>query len=191
MPKVTFYPLGNADSIKVDFADGRNMLIDYCHRKDANDEDDKRIDLADRLKTELKDDGRQDFDFVGFTHADDDHVHGSVDFFWLDHAQKYQDEERVKIKELWIPSVMVDGPTPSNEDARAIRQEARHRLREDYGVRVFGQPESLNNWFEREGHDLFGVVFQGHPNLAPLLLYEGFEGYPGRKSFPFHEYSEY
>ena len=47
------------------------------------------------------------------------------------------------------------------------------------------------DWFEREGHDLFGVVFQGHPNLAPLLLYEGFEGYPGRKSFPFHDYNEW
>ena len=47
------------------------------------------------------------------------------------------------------------------------------------------------DWFEREGHDLFGVVFQGHPNLAPLLLYEGFEGYPGRKSFPFHDYEEW
>ena len=47
------------------------------------------------------------------------------------------------------------------------------------------------DWFEREAHDLFGVVFQGHPNLAPLLLYEGFEGYPGRKSFPFHDYDEW
>ncbi len=47
------------------------------------------------------------------------------------------------------------------------------------------------DWFEREGHDLFGVVFEGHPNLAPLLLYEGFEGHPGRKSFPFHDYDEW
>ena len=47
------------------------------------------------------------------------------------------------------------------------------------------------DWFEREGHDLFGVVFQGHPNLAPLLLYEGFEGHPGLKSFPFHDYDEW
>ena len=47
------------------------------------------------------------------------------------------------------------------------------------------------NWFEREGHDLFGVVFEGHPDMAPLLLYEGFEGYPGRKSFPLHEYDEW
>ena len=47
------------------------------------------------------------------------------------------------------------------------------------------------DWFEREGHDLYGVVFEGHPNMAPLLLYEGFEGYPGRKSYPFHEYTEW
>ena len=47
------------------------------------------------------------------------------------------------------------------------------------------------DWYEREGHDLFGVVFEGHPNLAPLILYEGFEGYPGRKSFPFNDYREW
>ena len=47
------------------------------------------------------------------------------------------------------------------------------------------------NWFEREAHDLFGVVFEGHPDLQPLLLYDGFEGFPGRKNFPFHEYDEW
>ena len=46
-------------------------------------------------------------------------------------------------------------------------------------------------WYEREAHDLFGVVFDGHPDLSPLLLYEGFEGYPGRKEFPFNEYQEF
>ena len=47
------------------------------------------------------------------------------------------------------------------------------------------------DWFEREAHDLFGVEFEGHPDLAPLLLYEGFEGRPGLKSFPFHDYDEW
>ena len=47
------------------------------------------------------------------------------------------------------------------------------------------------DWFEREGHDLFGVNFEGHPDLKVLLLYEGFEGYPGLKSFPFHDYQEW
>ena len=47
------------------------------------------------------------------------------------------------------------------------------------------------DWYEREAHDLFGVVFDGHPNMAPLILYEGFEGYPGRKEHPFHDYQEF
>ncbi len=47
------------------------------------------------------------------------------------------------------------------------------------------------DWYEREAHDLFGVNFEGHPDLSPLLLYEGFEGFPGRKDFPFHEYDEF
>jgi NADH:ubiquinone oxidoreductase subunit C len=47
------------------------------------------------------------------------------------------------------------------------------------------------DWYEREAHDLFGIGFEGHPNMSPLLLYEGFEGYPGRKEFPFNDYQEF
>lgn len=47
------------------------------------------------------------------------------------------------------------------------------------------------DWYEREGHDLFGVMFEGHPNMTPLLLYEGFEGYPGRKDYDMPEYTEW
>ncbi|WP_405924307.1 NADH-quinone oxidoreductase subunit C [Streptomyces sp. NBC_00035] len=38
-------------------------------------------------------------------------------------------------------------------------------------------------WHERETHEMFGVTFEGHPGLAPLLLPEGFEGHPLRKDF--------
>lgn len=48
-----------------------------------------------------------------------------------------------------------------------------------------------SNWFEREAHDLYGIEFEDHPSLSPLLLYDGFEGHPGLKSFPFHEYNEW
>jgi len=47
------------------------------------------------------------------------------------------------------------------------------------------------DWFEREAHDLFGIKFKGRENLLPLLLFEEFEGYPGRKSYPFHDYGEW
>ncbi len=39
------------------------------------------------------------------------------------------------------------------------------------------------NWHERETFEMFGVVFDGHPNLVPLLLPDGFEGNPLRKDF--------
>jgi NADH-quinone oxidoreductase subunit C len=39
------------------------------------------------------------------------------------------------------------------------------------------------NWHERETFEMFGVVFDGHPNLVPLLLPDGFEGHPLRKDF--------
>ena len=47
------------------------------------------------------------------------------------------------------------------------------------------------DWYEREAHDLFGVLFSGHPSLSPLLLYEGFEGFPGRRSYEMPEYKEW
>ncbi len=40
------------------------------------------------------------------------------------------------------------------------------------------------NWHERESAEMFGIVFEGHPNTAHLYLPDGFEGHPLRKTFP-------
>jgi NADH-quinone oxidoreductase subunit C/D len=40
------------------------------------------------------------------------------------------------------------------------------------------------NWFEREAWDLYGIVFDGHPNLERLLTHESFLGHPLRKDYP-------
>ncbi|TDR78411.1 NADH-quinone oxidoreductase subunit C [Paludibacterium purpuratum] len=72
----------------------------------------------------------------------------------------------------------------------SIKHNARLRLRafaEDDDFPVL--PSVVNvwnaaNWYEREAFDLFGIVFEGHPDLRRLLTDYGFIGHPFRKDFP-------
>jgi NADH/F420H2 dehydrogenase subunit C len=49
---------------------------------------------------------------------------------------------------------------------------------------IFG----IANWLEREAYDMFGLKFDGHPNLTRILTADDFDGHPLRKDFPTEGY---
>lgn len=68
-----------------------------------------------------------------------------------------------------------------------------HRLRVKIGVD--GAEPWVNSvsslwkaadWFERECYDMFGIRFEGHPDLRRILLYDSFVGHPLRKDYPYN-----
>lgn len=151
MTKLTFYPLGNADSCLIDLCDGKKLLFDFGNQKNLEDPSDKRINLAETLQENLKDAARDNFDIFAITHLDLDHVQGSAEFFWLEHAKKYQGEGRIKIDELWVPAAVICEDRPDDDDARVMQNEARHRFKQGERIRVFSEPRFLEEWCKRNG----------------------------------------
>lgn len=160
MHKLTFFPLGNADSCRIDLNDGRKILFDYANMRDPNDEDDTRCDLPSLLMEDLELAEKDKFEVVAFTHLDNDHVCGAPDFFYLEHADKYKVEGRPKIEELWVPAaaLLEEG---LEDDARIVRAEARYRFRQKKGIRVFSRPDRLKDWMKKEKLD-----FEEHKHLV-------------------------
>lgn len=73
-----------------------------------------------------------------------------------------------------------------------------HRLRlkvvlneEDLHVPTVTTVWRTANWHERETYDLFGVIFDGHPDLRRILLPEDWQGHALRKDFPLRGYEPY
>jgi len=148
--KLTFYPVGNGDTTLVDFASGKKMLCDYANYYDPANQFEARANLEAELRGNLRAVGRDYFDVVAFTHLDDDHIHRFSEFFRLEFATKYQTAGRIKINMLWVPAAAIteEGCT---DEARILRDEARYRLKQGRGIRVFSRPERLREWLAANG----------------------------------------
>ena len=151
MSDITFFPVGNADTCLLTADDGSQLLFDFASPKNQGDGD-KRIDLAPELRNRLADSGRNHFDVVSFSHLDTDHFAGASEFFYLEHAEKYQGEGRIHIKDMWVPAAAIlESRWEQSEEGRIVQAEARHRLKEGRGIHVISEPKALDKWLSDAG----------------------------------------
>ncbi len=73
---------------------------------------------------------------------------------------------------------------------RNARIRVKASVAEDQMVPTLTDIHPTANWFEREVFDMFGIIFNGHPDLRRILTDYGFRGYPLRKDFPTTGYTE-
>jgi NADH-quinone oxidoreductase subunit C len=78
------------------------------------------------------------------------------------HIVSHQYMERIRLR------VMVEGDAPVVESITAVWPSA--------------------NFYEREVFDLFGITFEGHPNLCRIMMPDDWQGYPLRKDYPVEGY---
>jgi len=66
-----------------------------------------------------------------------------------------------------------------------VRLRLKLLLKENESLQTLTTIWPAANWLEREIFDMFGIVFEGHPNLKRILMDERFSGFPLRKEYPY------
>lgn len=134
-PSITYFPVGNGDTIWICLSDQTDIIIDCNITADSTDDAEKtRYDVHAHLLKELK----QDSDDITYadafvlTHADEDHCRGYCDYFYSGDPSKYSDKDkdagRIRLDELWFtPRLFQDAGTLC-DDAKAFRREVERRM---------------------------------------------------------------
>jgi hypothetical protein len=183
MHKLTVFNLsfngGNADCSRIDLENGRKVLVDYAYETGAEDPDGLGVDLPAKLRQDLKDNRRNHFDVVCFTHLDFDHYRGSSDFFWLEHAEKYQSADRIRITTMWVPAAFITETGVDDAEGKILQKEAIHRFKRGKAIRVFSRPGRLEDWCAQNGvkfEDRKGLIYDAGKVLDEFNIDDdGFE----------------
>ncbi len=116
-------------------------------------------DYIGKVAKFLCNDKESDFDYLSdLCGVDKSRLDGSDNFEVVYHLYSIKQNHRVRLK------VEIPASNPSIDTVTDVWKTA--------------------DWHEREAYDMFGIIFEGHPNLERILTPEGFEGYPLRKDFP-------
>lgn len=156
MHELIFYPIGNGESCLIKLNNGKCIAFDYADLCDPSNPYDKRMPLKASFRQDIGWNGvagvtgRKYVDVLAITHGDLDHIKRTSEHFWLMHATKYQSDDRIRINEMWVPAALITEEGVEDE-TRILRQEARHRLLNKTGIKVFSRPEALRNWLEKNG----------------------------------------
>jgi len=131
-------------------------------------------------------------DAVQTTHADHGDATALVDPARIEDVMRFLRDEADFDMLMDVTAVDYLGQTPRFEVVYHLFSTTRsHRMRikapvpaEDASIASAVDLFPSANWMEREVWDLYGIRFEGHPDLRRILLYEEFEGHPLRKDYP-------
>lgn len=144
MTDVTFFPLGNADTTRIRLSSGHRILFDFAGFSPETAQ--IEFDVENDIREDLRRAGRNNYDVVCISHLDRDHCFRFDEVFHLEHSSKHQGSGRIKIDELWVPSMAITETGLDTEAAIRVQKEAQYRLEKGGGIRVFSSPKALDDW---------------------------------------------
>lgn len=132
--KITYFPVGNGDSVLITLKDDTNIIIDCNFTSDSEDENAKdRFDVKSYLLNCIGIDNEIPYiDTFILTHPDQDHCRNFEKHFYLDGPDKYTDEDKqegkIRIDEIWFAPRVFSNHEELCEDAQAFKKEVERRI---------------------------------------------------------------